>query len=130
MSSRASSAKSKSTKKPAAPPAKAAAASKPAAAKTAAPKTTAAKPAAPKAPKRAAATAKAAFYFVAGDYEPRITDKKPKPGGSVLEFPSFEEAKDQAVEQLIDLIDRCERRLWEIKRAENFEQYQKLAGSD
>ena len=83
-----------------------------------------------KTPKRAAVHTNKAYFFVAGDYEPRITDKKPTPSARVLEFSTFEEAKDQAVEQLIDLIDRCEQRLWAIKRAENFEQYQVRVGKD
>jgi hypothetical protein len=119
MSARANSSKTKAAKKSPANTAKASASSAPKANSASA-----------KSPKRAAAKARQEFYFVAGDYEPRITDKKPKPSGSVLEFASFEEAKDQAIEQLIDLIDRCERRLWEIKRAESFEQYRQLAGSD
>jgi hypothetical protein len=119
MSARANSSKPKAAKKSAANTVKASAPSAPKANSTSS-----------KSPKRTVAKSKKEFYFVAGDYEPRITDKKPKPSGSVLEFSSFEEAKDQAVEQLIDLIDRCERRLWEIKRAESFEQYQQLAGSD
>jgi len=123
MSAKASQSKTKVAKKITTRPAKSAASN---AAKAA--------PANAKSTKRAATApvsiAKKAFYFVAGDYEPRITDKKPKPSGRVIECPSFDEAKDQAVEQLIDLIDRCERRLWEIKRAESFEHYQQLAGND
>jgi hypothetical protein len=113
MSARANQSKPKAVKKPASRSAKAAAAG--ANAKT---------------PQRSALKTKKAFYFVAGDDEPRITDKKPAPGARVLQFSPFEKAKDQAVEQLIDLIDRCERRLWDTQRSENFEQDLRRVGKD
>jgi len=39
---------------------------------------------------------------------------------SPVEFASFEEAKDRAVDFLIDFIADCERQLWDLKRAENY----------
>ena len=81
-----------------------------------------------KAPAAKAGSAKATpvFYFVIEDSEPRILETRPKSTGATAHFNGFDEVKDFAIDHLIELIDNCERRLYQIKRAENFQHYRQL----
>ena len=43
------------------------------------------------------------------------------------EVAGFEQAKEQAVDRLIDLIDDAERRLFQLKRATNYDEFVQLS---
>jgi len=73
---------------------------------------------------RTAATAQ--YYFPSSDFDPRITDRKPRDVPGVLEGGSFDEIKEQSIDALIEIIDRCEERLWQLKRANSFNEYEQL----
>ncbi len=49
----------------------------------------------------------------------RIATAKPKSTGRVETAASFIEAKEKAVDRLIDIIDRFERRLWQVKQSQD-----------
>ncbi len=68
----------------------------------------------------------ATFYFIAGQVDARISVQKPSDAAGASLSGSFDEVKDKAVDHLIELVDMLERRLWEIKRAQDFASYQAL----
>jgi hypothetical protein len=125
---------------PAAPAAKA----KPAAKKAPAAAANGKKPAAKAAPKAvrvptAAATpapANAAeseptgafFYFLAETIDPQVTRSQPsgKASDGVTRFAEFAAVRQHAIDYLVDLIDRCEVRLWQIKRADSLDALEEL----
>jgi hypothetical protein len=73
---------------------------------------------------RKAADAQAVYHFdVATAAVPRIVASKARRGPSSTEFASFDDAKDRAIDFLIDFIADCEQQLWDLKRAESFEAY-------
>jgi hypothetical protein len=57
------------------------------------------------------------YYIVVEHDDLRISTAKPKSNGRVETAATFAEAKDKAMDCLIDLIDRFERRLWEVKQS-------------
>ena len=57
------------------------------------------------------------YYIVVEHEDLRISTAKPKTGGRVETAATFDEAKEKAVDCLIDIIDRFERRLWEVKQS-------------
>ena len=89
---------------------------------------TASKSAAKAAPVKATAS-KAQFYFPGPDFDPLIVESKPQPFAAVVRCDTFEEAKHQALDALIEIIDRCEQRLWELKRSASYDEYRRLSNS-
>lgn len=75
------------------------------------------------------ASARTDFYFAGHNFDPVITNGKSSSGTVGLKFDSFETARDGAIDQLIEIIDRCEARLWQLKRARTFAEYQQLSSS-
>jgi hypothetical protein len=61
-------------------------------------------------------------YFVAHDFDFGIFATRPKSSGPVAQFDTFDEAKEKAVNDLLEVIERCERKLWAIQRATSYEQ--------
>jgi hypothetical protein len=57
------------------------------------------------------------YYIVVEHDDLRISTAKPKSNGRVETAATFDEAKDKAMDRLIDLIDRFEHRLWEVKQS-------------
>ena len=57
------------------------------------------------------------YYIVVEHDDLRISTDKPKSNGRVETAATFDEAKDKAMDRLIDLIDRFEHRLWEVKQS-------------
>ena len=112
------------------PPAKAA--TKPAAKKTASPTTAVKKSAAKTKASASPVAAKSAgqfFYFLSETIDPQVTPARPSLGhlgGQVSEFAEFVDVRQHAIDYLVDLIDRCEVRLWQIKRADSLDVYQQL----
>jgi hypothetical protein len=96
------------------------------------PKATAAKKPAPAASKKgpvALRTAKSPkpaaknsdkFYIVVEHSDLNISKQKPQSSVPVDSADTFHEAKEKAVDYLIELIDHYERRLWEIKRSNDY----------
>jgi hypothetical protein len=72
---------------------------------------------------------KHAFYFAMIDGEPRISKAPPAHAKQSLGFDTFDQVRQSALERLIETIEHLERRLWEIKRAATFEDYQNLRES-
>jgi hypothetical protein len=60
------------------------------------------------------------FYIVVEHSELNIFKEKPQSSVPVDSADTFHEAKDKAVDYLIELIDHYERRLWEIKRSSDY----------
>ena len=60
---------------------------------------------------------------------PSRTPTRPSPGqlaGQVSQFAEFADVRQHAIDYLVDLIDRCEVRLWQIKRADSLDTLQQL----
>jgi hypothetical protein len=70
------------------------------------------------------------FYLVVSHMDARISNEKLLGGAEIASSDSFAEVKDKAVDHLIALVDLLERRLWEIKRAQDFASYQALVEVD
>src|SRR5579863_1918683 len=66
------------------------------------------------------------FYVVVAHDEFRISAEKPTAKSRVHIAGSFAEAKELAIESLIELIDGLEERLWHIKQSRDFANYQEL----
>jgi hypothetical protein len=66
------------------------------------------------------------FYVVVEHDEFRISANKPAAKSRVHVAGSFAEAKELAIESLIELIDGLEERLWQIKQSRDFANYQEL----
>ncbi|MBI2827330.1 MAG: hypothetical protein HYX69_21870 [Planctomycetia bacterium] len=73
---------------------------------------------------RASKQTKETYYFVVTSANARISTAKPPSAERVETAGSFREVKDKAVDHLIELIDALERRLWEIKRSQDYAEYQ------
>ena len=58
-----------------------------------------------------------ALYIYIERDQLHIATEKPKSTAHVLSAATFDEAKEKAVDYLIELIDALERRLWDIKQA-------------
>ncbi|HVU89334.1 MAG TPA: hypothetical protein VHD36_18550 [Pirellulales bacterium] len=72
----------------------------------------------PAAPAKPTTSDKSGTYYIVVEHEDlRISTEKPKAAGRVETADTFDEAKDKALDRLIDLIDRFERRLWEVKQS-------------
>ena len=69
------------------------------------------------------------FYFAGAEFDPVVTNGKGRAGEAALAFESFEAARDGAIDRLIEIIDRCELRLWQLKRATSFDDYQQLSST-
>jgi hypothetical protein len=63
------------------------------------------------------------FYFVVGHMDAQISNQRLPSAHEIASSDSFDEVKDKAVDHLIELVDLLERRLWEIKRAQDFASY-------
>jgi len=63
------------------------------------------------------------FYFVVGHMDAQISNQRLANHDEVASSESFDEVKDKAVDHLIELVDLLERRLWEIKRSQDFASY-------
>jgi hypothetical protein len=66
------------------------------------------------------------FYVVVEHDEFRISAEKPAAKSPLHIAKTFTEAKELAIDSLIELIDSLEGRLWQIKRSKDFEEYQDL----
>ncbi|HEY2837585.1 MAG TPA: hypothetical protein VGJ26_00435 [Pirellulales bacterium] len=66
------------------------------------------------------------FYFVVGHMDAQISNERLPSANEIASSESFHEVKDKAVDHLIALVDLLERRLWEIKRSQDFASYQAL----
>jgi hypothetical protein len=73
------------------------------------------------APRKPAATEPGTYYIVVEHEDVRIATAKPQSTGRVETATSFIEAKEKAVDRLIDIIDRFERRLWQVKQSQDHE---------
>jgi hypothetical protein len=83
-----------------------------------------ARPAVPRGAVRKPAVAPVTYQFdVATVAVPRIMATKIRRDPSPVEFASFDDAKDRAIDFLIDYIAVCEQQLWDLKRAESYEAY-------
>jgi len=72
--------------------------------------------------KRTPASKNSDTFYIFVDHERlHISTEKPKSAAHVMTAGSFDEAKEKAVDYLIELIDGLERRLWEIKQSSDFE---------
>ena len=71
--------------------------------------------------------ASASFFFPA-EFDPRISSQKPSSATAVIESRTFDEARDKALDALIEIIDRCEERLWQLKQARSLAEYEQLSG--
>ncbi|HEY4310992.1 MAG TPA: hypothetical protein VGN12_16190 [Pirellulales bacterium] len=67
------------------------------------------------------------YYIVVEHDDLRISTEKPKTNGRLETAESFIEAKEKAVDRLIDLIDSFERRLWQVKQSND---HQSLVGGE
>jgi hypothetical protein len=80
--------------------------------------------------KSAAAPAEAAsagFYFLSEVIDPQVTRSRPAAQQvAVGRFADFADARQHAIDYLVDLIDRCEIRLWQFKRADSLELFEQL----
>lgn len=63
------------------------------------------------------------FYFVVGHMDAQISNQRLPSATEIASSDSFDEVKDKAVDHLIELVDLLERRLWEIKRSQDFASY-------
>jgi hypothetical protein len=63
------------------------------------------------------------FYFVVGHMDAQISNQRLSSAQEIASSDSFDEVKDKAVDHLIELVDLLERRLWEIKRSQDFASY-------
>jgi hypothetical protein len=63
------------------------------------------------------------FYFVVGHMDAQISNERLPSAREIASSESFDEVKDKAVDHLIELVDLLERRLWEIKRSQDFASY-------
>jgi len=72
----------------------------------------------------------ASFYFVVGPQDASISDQKPTDVAAIHASDSFEEIRDKAVDHLIALVDLLEQRLWQIKRAQDFAEYQGIVDAE
>jgi len=63
------------------------------------------------------------FYFVVGHMDAQISNQRLPSAHEIASSESFDEVKDKAVDHLIELVDLLERRLWEIKRSQDFASY-------
>ncbi len=68
---------------------------------------------------KSAATESGTYYIVVEHEDVRIATAKPQSTGRVETATSFIEAKEKAVDRLIDIIDRFERRLWQVKQSQD-----------
>jgi hypothetical protein len=64
------------------------------------------------------------LFFDAAPIDPRILEYRPSPDHYVERFASFAEAKERAIDYLIELIEHLEHRLHELKKAESYSHYQ------
>jgi molecular chaperone GrpE (heat shock protein) len=72
--------------------------------------------------KRVAAEKNSDTLYIFADHEQlHISTEKPKAAAHIMTASSFDEAKEKAVDFLIEVIDNLERRLWEIKQASDLE---------
>lgn len=90
------------------------------------------KTAATKAPKAkrirpAKAKSEPSFYVVFEPPSVRIVDQRPRSGRTTAEYKSFAEAKDEALDRLIDMIEDSETQMWAMKRAQSYDEYQALS---
>jgi hypothetical protein len=77
------------------------------------------------------ADAQAVYQFdIATFVVPRIVATKARRSPSPAEFASFNDAKDRAIDFLIDFITDCEQQLWDLKRSENYEAYAAFLAAD
>ena len=61
-------------------------------------------------------------FYIFVDYEElRISTEKPTSTAHVMTAGTFDEAKEKAVDYLIELIDTLERRLWQIKQSSDLD---------
>jgi hypothetical protein len=67
------------------------------------------------------------YYIVVEHDDLRISTERPKTNGRLETAESFIEAKEKAVDRLIDLIDSFERRLWQVKQSND---HQSLVGGE
>jgi len=63
------------------------------------------------------------FYFVVGHMDAQISNQRLPSAHEIASSANFDEVKDKAVDHLIELVDLLERRLWEIKRSQDFASY-------
>ncbi|MBX9792006.1 MAG: hypothetical protein K2Y37_24040 [Pirellulales bacterium] len=69
------------------------------------------------------------LFFDAAPIDPQILDYRPSPDHYVERFASFAEAKERAIDYLIELIEHLEHRLHELKKAESYGHYQTVQRS-
>lgn len=85
-------------------------------------------PTAAAAPAAESEPAGAFFYFLAETIDPQVTRSRPsqETSGGVTRFAEFAAVRQHAIDYLVDLIDRCEVRLWQIKRADSLDALEEL----
>lgn len=74
----------------------------------------------------AAAPASSETYYVSFVVPAQIHDAPPATSGPFAEFSSFDEAREQLLEHLIEIIDALEHRLHTVRRVGSFDEYRDL----